>query len=95
MQARMALWAPDGRHVVFYSEMNGGGLYSQAVDGTGAVQRLTTSQAIQIPYAWSADGRTLVFKEQKANDRTSPGDIYSLSLDDPFACGAARRHGGR
>ena len=80
MQGRAPLWSRDGRRVVFYSELDGGGLYSQAVDGTGTVQRLTTSRDSQVPYSWSIDERTLVF-EQKRSDRTSPGDIHALSLD--------------
>jgi Tol biopolymer transport system component len=80
LQSRSPLWSRDGRRVIFYSESNGGGLFSQAVDGTGAPERLTTTQAVQLPYSWSADGRTLLI-EQKGNDRTSPADIYALALD--------------
>jgi eukaryotic-like serine/threonine-protein kinase len=76
---RYPLWTPDSRRVVFYSELDGGGLYSQAADGTGKVERLTTSRALQIPYSWSADGRTLLF-EQRQVDLTSPGDVYLLSV---------------
>ena len=57
LRGRNALWTRDGKRVVFYSDRNGGGLHSMAVDGTGAVDRLTTTRAVQTPYSWSADGR--------------------------------------
>ena len=77
--ARYALWTPDSRRVVFYSSRDGGGLFSKAVDGTGMVERLTTSTAVQVPYSWSADGRTLVFEQTSSNPNES--DVYVLSLD--------------
>ena len=81
VRGRGPLWTRDSKRVVFYSDHDGGGLYSKAVDGTGTVERLTTTRAYQTPYSWSRDGRTIVL-EQRATDRTSPGDIYLLSLDD-------------
>ena len=78
-QGRYPLWTPDSRHVVFYSELAGGGLYSKAADGTGTLKRLTTTRAFQIPYSWSADGRTLLL-EQRAGDLVGQGDIFVLSL---------------
>jgi serine/threonine-protein kinase len=79
---RYPLWTPDSRRLVFYSELDGGGLYSQAADGTGRLERLTKSRALQIPYSWTADGRTLLF-EQRQIDSSSPGDVYMCSLASP------------
>jgi serine/threonine-protein kinase len=78
-QGRYPLWTPDSRHVVFYSDLAGGGLYSKAADGTGTLKRLTTTRAVQVPYSWSADGRTLLL-EQRAGDLVGQGDIFMLSL---------------
>ena len=78
LQGRYPLWSPDSRHVVFYSDLAGGGLYSKAADGTGAVKRLTTTRAYQVPYSWSADGRTLLV-EQRSGDLVGQGDILAVS----------------
>ena len=59
------LWTPDGERVVFQSERDGSlGLYWVAADGTGEAERLLTIDDARLlrPYAWSADGSTLVFE---------------------------------
>jgi Tol biopolymer transport system component len=60
----LPVWTPDSRRVVFSSDRAGGvmNLYSQAADGTGAVERLTESLNIQRASAVSPDG-TVVFTE--------------------------------
>ena len=56
----LALWTPDGRRIIFTSDRAGVfNLYSQAADGTGAADRLTTSANQQFPSSISPDG-TLV-----------------------------------
>jgi Tol biopolymer transport system component len=58
------LWTPDGERVVFTSNRDGLlGLYSVAADSTGEVERLMVLDDAGglRPYAWSADGSTLVF----------------------------------
>jgi len=52
------LWTPDGEHVVFRSDRDGGGIYWKAADGTGEVERLVDESLS--PYAWTADGRLVV-----------------------------------
>jgi serine/threonine-protein kinase len=54
------LWMPDGRRVVFESTREGGGVYWKAADGTGQVERLTTSPMRQQPYSVSPDGKHLL-----------------------------------
>jgi Tol biopolymer transport system component len=76
---RNPLWTPDGRRVVFYSDSDGGGLYSMAADGTGPLKRHTTTRAFQVPYSWADAGRTLLI-EQRATDSTGAAGIYVLSL---------------
>ena len=82
---RYPLWTPNSQRVVFYSDSDGGGLYSIAADGTGVAARLTTSRAFQIPYSWTDGGKTLLI-EQRSSDQIGASDIYVLSLaDDPTA----------
>ncbi len=48
------IWTPDGQRIVFASKRDGANnLYSQAADGTGTVERLTTGPDPQLP-AWVA-----------------------------------------
>jgi serine/threonine-protein kinase len=61
------VWTPDGRRIVFASELGTGGaanLFSQAADGTGPVERLTTSPNKQDPHSISPDGRILVLGDK-------------------------------
>lgn len=76
---RFPSWTPDSRRVVFYSDADGGGLYSLAADGTGELKRLTTSRTVQTPYNWADGGRTLLY-EQRAPDQLLSAKIYALSL---------------
>jgi serine/threonine-protein kinase len=70
---------PNGRRVVFSSDRAGvRNLFSQATDGTGAVERLTESPNPQIPSAVSADGARVVFTERSTD---TGWDVLALSLD--------------
>ena len=58
------VWTTDGRQVAFTSDRDGTfNLYWKAADGTGAVERLTESENRQLPYAFTPDGKQLVFSE--------------------------------
>jgi serine/threonine-protein kinase len=58
----IAVWTPDSRRVIFVSERTGvRNLFSQAADGSGAVERLTESPTTQYPSAVSPDGRRAIF----------------------------------
>ena len=65
------LWTPDSARVVFASDREGGGVFWQAADGTGQVERLKDGMAL--PYAWAADGR-LIFEQ-------GPEDIGMLTME--------------
>ena len=76
------LWTPDGRHIIFGSTRDNspsvGNLYRQAVDGTGIVERLTTSAHQQRPNAISPDATRLVLEEQMPS---TSYDFMLLFLD--------------
>jgi Tol biopolymer transport system component len=72
------LWTPAGDRVTFMSDRAGAwNLYSQAVNGTGPAERLTTSQYTHRPGSWSPDGKTLLFQEE----RPSGYDVWMLSME--------------
>ena len=57
-------WTPDGRRIVFLSDRAGpANLYSVASDGSGPVERLTTSNNTQYPNSITPDGTALLFCE--------------------------------
>ena len=85
-QSNYGIFSPDGKRVVFRSGAGGGedNLYWKAADGSGVVERLTTSARSQTPASWSPDGTTLAFVEE--GDTTSTEffqfDISVLSIAD-------------
>jgi serine/threonine-protein kinase len=59
------LWTPDGTRILFGSNRAGAtNVFSQRVDGTGSIQRLTTSPNAQIPQAITPDGKTAALLDQ-------------------------------
>jgi serine/threonine-protein kinase len=57
----LALWTHDSRRIVFVSDRAGvSNFYSQAADGTGAAERLTTSATQQFPSSIAPDGKLVV-----------------------------------
>jgi len=67
------LWTPDGKRVTWRSIRDGvpGNLFWKLADGTGAVERLTTSEFRQQPGSWSPDGQFLAF-HQRPSTGSSP-----------------------
>jgi Tol biopolymer transport system component len=58
------VWTPDGRRLLFASDREGArNLFEQAADGTGTVERLTTSSNTQNATAVTPDGTRLLFTE--------------------------------
>ena len=71
------LWSPDGQRVLFRSSREvPPNIYSKAADGTGEVERVTTSDSTQAPLSWSADGQSLVIMDT----RGSNPNLASVSL---------------
>ena len=71
-------WTPDGQRVAFSSDRDGSfDLYWKAADGTGTVARLDESVNGHFPYAFTPDGRYLVFLELGVGQ----GDLGLLSLE--------------
>ena len=83
-QSNYGIFAPDGKRVVFRSGAAGGedNLYWKAADGSGAVERLTTSARSQTPGSWSPDGTTLAFVEEGDSKGFFQFDIWVLSIGD-------------
>jgi len=75
----MPMWTPDGQRVVFDSLRDGANhnLFWKAADGTGQVERLTTSPNAQGAYSFSPDGKSLVHTEIGTSR-----DLYVLSMED-------------
>jgi serine/threonine protein kinase/Tol biopolymer transport system component len=95
-ELRFVAWHPDGERITFTGV--DGDLYWMRADGNGEAERLTTSDAnarssqrLQVPTAWSPDGRTLIFTQRLGFNR----DIWALTLGDsvlaarPFLASAA------
>ena len=72
------IWTPDGKHMTFTSSESGVlNLYRIPADGSGAAERLTTSENGQWPGSWSPDGQVLAFS---GVDLTTGYDIWMLGL---------------
>jgi Tol biopolymer transport system component len=74
------VWTPDGKRITFYSNKEGAlNIFWQLADGSGGLERLTTSEFTSVPSSWSPDGQTLAF--HVANVKTG-NDIWTLRLSD-------------
>jgi serine/threonine-protein kinase len=75
------VWTPDGRRIIFSSSRTGiANLFWQAADGTGSVERLTTSPNAQYPTAIAPDGTRLIVSETVPE---ASGDLRVLRLEGP------------
>ena len=70
------IWSPDSARITFLSP--GGGLFSQAADGTGQAELLLAQGPVLFPFAWSPVGNTLL--AGSLNPGTG-ADIVTVSLD--------------
>jgi serine/threonine-protein kinase len=74
-------WTPDGKRIAFSSNKEGPlNIFWQLADGSGGVERLTTSEYPNFPISWSPDGQLLAFVELNP---TTGYDIWILRMGDP------------
>jgi serine/threonine-protein kinase len=79
-QNHIPVWSPTGDRIVFTSTRGGpANLYWMRADGTGEVERLTTSKLHHDAGSWSPDGKTVAFAEIHPQ---SQGDLWLLHLDE-------------
>ncbi len=75
-----ASWTPDGKRVAFQSSKEGPpNIYWQRADGSGGLERLTTSEYAHVPMSWSPDGQLLAFIEVNPSTQR---DIWVLRMSD-------------
>jgi serine/threonine-protein kinase len=74
------VWTPDGKRVAFESNNSGPlNIFWQLADGSGGLERLTTSPYINAPVSWSHDGQLLTFGEINT---TTGQNIWILRMND-------------
>jgi len=73
------IWMADGKNIVFSSDRQGQlNLYTTSADGSGTIEKLTTSEVMQAPTSCSPDNRLLAFTQMSS--KTS-FDIWLLPLE--------------
>lgn len=73
------VWTADSRRIIFASSSGGQqNLWWQLADGTGAAERLSTSNKTQYPSGVTPDGRAVVFTEATVGTER---DLLQLALD--------------
>jgi eukaryotic-like serine/threonine-protein kinase len=75
-----AVWTPDGKRIAFTSNKEGPlNIFWQMFDGSGGLERFTTSDYSQFPMSWSPDGQLLAYTEINPS---SQRDIWVLRMGD-------------
>ena len=61
---KLPVWTPDGKRIAYCSDMEGSqNIFWKSADGSGGLDRLTTSKHKHIPVSFSPNGETLAFEE--------------------------------
>jgi Tol biopolymer transport system component len=72
------VWSRDGRRIAFMSRQGGSGdLYVVPFDGSGAPERVVSSQRTKIPVSWSAEGVLAYYEIAETTER----DIWVVDVD--------------
>jgi eukaryotic-like serine/threonine-protein kinase len=75
-----AVWAADGRHIIFGSSRAGQmDLYEKPMSGAENAEALTRSNEWKTPWSWSPDGRFLLYSAPGAGAKVS---LWVLPLGD-------------
>jgi eukaryotic-like serine/threonine-protein kinase len=78
--ANNPVWTPDGKRIAFDTSKEGPvNIFWQLADGSGGLERLTSSEYLQAPHSWSPDGQLLAFITASP---TTGVDIWVLRLSD-------------
>jgi serine/threonine-protein kinase len=72
------IWAPDGKHLVFWSVGNNSSFFWVPSDGSEESQQLLQSPSVMTPWSFSPDGRRLVYQQRSPD---SGQDLWTLPLD--------------
>jgi Tol biopolymer transport system component len=73
-------WTPDGKHVAFGSNREGPvNIFWELADGSGGLERLTTSDNLNAPRSFSPDGQLLAYDEVSP---TTGDDVWLLRMSD-------------
>ncbi|HET9384993.1 MAG TPA: hypothetical protein VFO67_07580, partial [Gemmatimonadales bacterium] len=73
------VWSSDGKRIAYRATRTGyRNLFWKGVNDTADEERLATSDNVQTPSSWSADGRWLFFNE---NSQAAGGDLLVMALD--------------
>ena len=79
-RSSLPVWTADGKRIVFTSNKEGPlNLFWQRADGSGGLERLTTSEYSHSPMSWSPDGQLFAFGEINP---TTGFDIWVLRMSD-------------
>jgi Tol biopolymer transport system component len=74
------VWTPDGSRIAFQSNKDSTrSVFWQKADGSGGLEKLTSSEYTCAPISWSADGQLLSFVEVNP---TTGFDIWVLDMKD-------------
>ncbi len=74
------VWTPDDSRIAITSDKDGPrSVFWQKADGSGGMEKLTSSEYLRAPTSWSADGKLLSFVEVNP---TTGFDIWVLDMKD-------------